>query len=262
MTDLTKKAAVVAVAAVVALAGAARAAYASNITFDFNGLSTGAPLTGANSVQSYMNGILTANGGGTVTLSGGGLGGGSTIVTSSYNGEGHVYGPGRVSVTLGTTDNGSGHGGANDNFLYTFTGSSIIMAFANVAPVNGVTFDFEIFPNADCANVNTCGGSSVPDFTFKLNGVTVPGGHFLASNPPAGSGSPATANETNPQMPPMVFSYAFGAPMTSFTLEFDDWPATIGVDNVTLVRTPEPGSMILIGSGLVGLFVRRRAGRA
>ncbi|HKW02829.1 MAG TPA: PEP-CTERM sorting domain-containing protein [Vicinamibacterales bacterium] len=259
MIDLTKKVAVTAVAAAFALVGTSNAAYASDIAFDFNSLSTGAHLTGANSVQTYMNTILAGNGGGTVVLSGGGLNGNSLIVTNSYDGEGHVYGPGGVAVTLGTTDHGVAHGGPNDNFLYTFTGTSIIMQFSGLAPVHGVTFDFEIFPNNECSNVNNpnqC--SSVPDFTFKFNGVTVPGGHFLASNPPAGSRSALSNPETNPQMPPMFFSYTFASSMSAFTLEFDDWPATIGVDNVTLVRSPEPGSMILLGSGLAGFLARRR----
>ena len=258
MTDLTKRVAVVVIATACAL-GVTRAASAATIAFDFNSLSTSAPLTtGGSSVQAYMNAILAANGGGSVALSGGGLSAGSTIVTNSYDGEGHVYGPGGVAVTLGTTDHGVGHGGANDNFLYTFTGTSIIMQFSGLVPILGVNFDFEIFPNNECANVNTCGGAAVPDFTFKVNGVTVPGGHVLASNPAAGSRSPLSNPETNPQLPPTFFSYAFGAPMTSFTLEFDDWPATIGVDNVTLVHSPEPGSMILLGTGLAGVLARRR----
>ena len=262
------------IAAAIFVFGSARVAGANPIVFDFNSLSTSARLTGANSVESYMNALLTGNGGGTVDVSGAGLAWNSTVVTNSYDGEGHVIGPGGVAVTLGTTDLGAGHGGVNDNFLYTFTGSSLILQFSNVADISGVSFDFEIFPDNQCSNVNTCGASNVPDFTFKLNGTTVlsplvngvvvPTGRVLAVNPPAGSRSPVSNPERNPQFGPSTFSYSFGAPMSSFTLEFDDWPATIGIDNVTLTTdpVPEPGTMVLLGSGLAGLWMKKRRARA
>ena len=275
MLDLTRQLPVIAAAAALAVGGVCNPAYASGFTFDFNSLSTSAPLQGGGSVQTYMNGVLAANGGGSetfVNLAGTGLSAGTNIVSNSYTGDSHVMYTAGTELTLGDTDHGVFHGAPNDNFLFTYTGTGIAMQFTGLTPVTGVSFDFEIFPDASCGNANTCGTSNDPDFSFLLNGslvnnptvngVVVGNSHIYAGNPPAGSHSPAETGanfETNPQMGPSTFSYSFGAPMSSFTLEFDDWPATIAIDNLTFTTsTPEPGTMLLLGTGVAALIARKR----
>jgi hypothetical protein len=154
-------------------------------------------------------------------------------------------------------------------------------------PITSVSFDYEIFPNGDCPVLNStsCGGAPVagiypkqPDFTLTTNlgqvfrylGVT-PGSAYPAGQPggPSTTHSPnsgAVSNELAPQaigFTGLLTVNVAGA--TTFT--FTDWPATIGIDKLTIntqtqTVVPEPGTILLLGSGLAGYCARRRSRKA
>ena len=126
--------------------GIDRPAYATPFNFNFNSpnLATGG---NAAAVKTYMDGVLGAAGSVAVTSNAG------AIVNNSYTGDNHVVGPGGVSVTLGTTDGGVPHAAPNDNFLYTHGGTYIQMIFSGLT-ISDVSFDYQIFPDDTCSNVN------------------------------------------------------------------------------------------------------------
>jgi hypothetical protein len=234
----------------------AASAHASSVVFTFNTLS---PSAGDNSaaVATYMDGLLgCAN---CVTVTG-------AATDQTYNGDGHVVGPGNgsTSLTLGTTD-GATVSNSNsilnagyDTFLSNTANKNgtnqisqqIIMTFAPGWALNGnISFDYEIFPDASGTTLNP------PDLTFNAwnGGSLLQTKTFLGVVPgtgPIGSThSPVSANETSPQL---IGTYSTG-PLTNVTeLDFIDWPATIGIDNLA-VTTPEPRFYGILLAGLLGL---------
>ena len=155
-----------------------------------------------------------------------------------------------------------------------------------------ISFDFEIFPDGTCTKLDTtyyryghlvstttCGGYNVnlPDFelwsddggtgmqllgpsgTAFATGIAygvAPGtsNTYSYSINSYGSGGSGKKKETAPQLLSVSGTIDVSA-LNISTLDFMDWPETIGIDNlvITFKDAPEPMSIAMFGLGLVGL---------
>ena len=273
--------------------------YAASVTFNFNSLSSGAESGSGSQVQqtslaiqNYMDSVLTAAGcsGCGVTVLTGTSGSGvsmGAVADQTYTGEGHVVGPvisGVVKpVTLGTTDgamlNSVTPNSTYDTFIANTTdGSSqlsnqITLQFVGFAgktlTVN--SFDYEIFPDGS--------SEQPPGMTFEAgnntNGVDAAvssfgtGGTQTGVTPGSGDG-----NETHSTLSGTGGTEASAqyigtwAPTAGITLtgnselDFIDWPATIGIDDLSITyntsSVPEPASIALLGTLVVLLTKKLR----
>ncbi len=237
----------------------------ATVTFNFDALANNASNSSA---QTYMRNILASSSAGTVTITG-------AQALTTYNGDNHVVGPQVGSMvsseTLGTSDGGVHHSGF-DTFLANNgpTYDRISMVFSQA--IYGVSFDYEIFPDGTCVKQSTScqpGSTNWPDFSFiadnqvmfKTLGIVPGQSGTSAHSPISGLGS----NELAPQYLGLSGQWDFINGVT--TLEFVDWPAKIGIDNLNLNFTPpshtvaEPSSLLLAMLGLVLLGYRRGRNR-
>jgi len=268
--------------------GMAAVASATSVTFNFNSLGAGATNT---QISTYMDGVLATAGctGCSVTVTG-------AVTDTSYNGEGNVVGPGGVSLTLGSSTGATSNSSQTpsstlNTFLATTNNSSqqvstqINMQFSGFTLNGAASFDYEIFPNGSCTQLtaSACGGNPVngiypnqPDFEFEagssssVSPVTsfgTNGVQYGVTPSATGSDGSSTAapNGANNQNPQYIGAWS-GSLSNDSQLDFVDWPATIGVDNITVSWTttggtspvPDPSSVLLFGTVVAGIALRKK----
>jgi PEP-CTERM motif len=242
-------------------------AFAGTVTFAYGSLSNNATDT---QIQSYMNTQLGSHGSVTVT---------GAIGSNSYNADGHVTGPGfgTNSYTLANLD--SAHNGTfiQNNSEGNPASNDILMSFSGLT-ISNVSFDLEIFPDESCTSLTgyNCGGRgnpNQPDLTLLANGTQVeewlgltPGssGNSNGINASAYLHSPASGWFSNEQAPQLLGSSGVvDLPANTTTLDFQDWPATIAINDLVVTyntdppAVPEPGSVALLSSALLGFGLLR-----
>ena len=300
-------------ATILLFVGGGLVAYGDSVaTFNFNSLAAGATNS---QIATYMTNTLVAAGciGCSVSVTDG-THGGTVYADQMYTGEGYVTGPSGHSVTLGNTDGATSNtptytatgsadaAGTHDTFLSNVSDGSSQGAITDPGQIDltfhlgsytlsgPVSFDFEIFPDGSCAQLNAanCGGAAngagvypgEPGLTFDaglgsasaVTGFGVNGTWWGATPGHAGLGTEGTdgssarsGNDSTELAPQWIGNYSTS--LGSFNeLNFVDWPAAIGIDNLSVTLqspVPETSSVLLLGTlSLMLVPVARRFRKA
>jgi len=272
---LRKSAMVAALTALVLAFGAGMSANAKTVTFDFNALSSGAT---SSAIQTYMDGVLGCKNCVTVT---------GAVADQKYNGDGHVTGPGKTkastSLTLGTSDaatasnwNSTLNSGydtfiANTNDQSQQISNEISLVFQGLK-ISSVSFDYEVFPDGTCSKLDKrdCGGNpnnqgiypNQPDLEFWAGGKNVFTTYGVTPGTTNGNATHSPNSKSGTEYAPQYIGHWSGSISNVNELDFIDWPATIGIDNLQLTTASEPGIVPLLGLTLLGVggAFRRRLG--
>lgn len=268
-------------------AGIAGSAQAGTYTFNFNSLAEGATsyyLAGGNgsatptnnAIAQYMDGVIGCSNCVSVT---------GAVADQTYTGDSYVVGPNGVPVTLGDT-NGATNNNATvdrtaqgaiqyDTFLANTNDSSQQLSQEISISFNGISiasasFDYEIFPDGSCPQLTAdqCGGNgdpNRPDFDFTTGAAT--GGTPIFTTygvTPSSTGSDGTStkNGNNTIYAPQYIGTTGTLSVGGVSeLNFVDWPATIGIDNLVITTTsttPEPSSVLLFATACIGVVLSLR----
>ncbi len=267
-------------AGAVVLCGTAMCARA-DIVFDFNSLTPGTGnSTNETAIAHYMDTLL----GGACAISLNCVTVTGAATNQTYNGDSHVVGSNGKSLTLGTSDGATSNSSTTpsttyDTFLSNITNvagtyhnqvqsisSEMIITFSSPVTLKG--FDYEIFPDISCSSSTNC-SAGLPDFVFDINGGTsefttygaFPGSssdptHHTGTN---GSSIHSPLSPSGTEQAAQFIGHWSGTLTNVTELDFIDWPAGIGVDNIDISSVPEPrGAAILLGGLLlVGLAGRK-----
>jgi hypothetical protein len=193
-------------------------------------------------------------------------------VLSDSNPDGYIKNCTGIDPGLGNGGK-TGCGASSSDIFINFNGLKIL----------SFSFDFEIFPDGTCPQLDgpghttSCGtnNANLPDLEIWSgdNGTGVNFGTFFGvvpgASPPVScdansasdstytksgaEGSTSYSTETAPQL--ICHATYTVSDFTSgsiTTLDFMDWPETIGIDNLT-VNLPEARSIAIFALGLIGL---------